>query len=137
MATSNNVNRSHDQGSVSQRIRDIFESIMQLPSEESHLRYLEKHMEDVANEFKETLVSSSLGLDHPTAPYFRQVEDGFGHTLQSKKDFLERMVTRKRSYTSSSFAYFPPPTHGTKRRQTFDEVFNRATKRDNERNPNK
>jgi len=137
MATSNNVNRSHDQGSVSQRIRDIFESIMQLPSEESHLRFLEKRMEDVANEFKATLVSSSLGLDHPTAPYFRQLEDGFGHTLQRQKDFLEMMVTRKRSYTSSSSAYFPPPTHGTKRRETFDDVLDRAAKRDNERNPNK
>jgi len=135
MSTSANVNRSHDQRSVSQRIRDIFESIMQLPSEESHLRFLEKRMEDVANEFKATLVSSSLGLDHPTAP-FRQVEDGFGHTLQRQKDFLERMVTRKRSYTSSSSAYFPPPTHGTKRRQTFDDDLDRATKRDNERNPN-
>ena len=49
MATSNNVNRSHDQGSVLQCIRDIFELIMQLPSEESHLRFLEKRMEDVAN----------------------------------------------------------------------------------------
>ena len=56
MATSNNVNQSHDQGSVSQCIRDIFELIMQLPSEESHLRFLEKRMEDVANEFKATLV---------------------------------------------------------------------------------
>ena len=53
-------------------------------------------MEDVSNEFKATMVSSILGLDHPTAPYFRQVEDGFGHTLQHQKDFLERMVTRKR-----------------------------------------
>ena len=59
-------------------------------------------MEDVANEFKSPLVSSSLGLDHRTAPYFQQVEDGFGHTLQRQKYFLERMVTCKRSYTSSS-----------------------------------
>ena len=137
MATSNNVNRSHDQGSVSQRIRDIFESIMQLPAEESHLRFLEKHMEDVANEFKATMVSSSLGLDHPTVPYFQQVKDGFGHTLQHQKYLLERMVTRKHSYTSSSSACFPTPTHGTKRRETFDDVLDRATKRDNERNPNK
>ena len=70
MATSNNVNLSHNEGSISQCIRDIFESIMQFPSEESYLRFLEKHMEDVANEFKATLVSSILGLDHPTAPYF-------------------------------------------------------------------
>ena len=84
---------------------------MQLPSEESHLRFVEKCMEDFSNEFKAKLVSSSLGLDHPTAPYFRQVEDGFGHTLQRQNDFLERMVTCKCSYTSSSSAYFPPPTH--------------------------
>ena len=45
------------------------------------------------------------------------------------------MVTRKHSYTSSSSAYFPPPTHGTKRRETFDDVLDRAAKRDNERNP--
>ena len=77
---------------------------MKFPCEESHLRFLEKCMEDVSNEFKATLVSIYLGLDHPTTPYFRQVEDGFGHTLQRKKDFLERMVNRKRSYTSSSYA---------------------------------
>ena len=110
---------------------------MQSPSEESHLRFLEKCMEDLSNEFKETLVSSSLGLDHPTAPYFWQVEDGFGHTIQRQKYFLERMVTRKHSYTSSSSAYFPPPTHGTKMRQTFDDVLDRATIQDNKRNPNK
>ena len=94
-------------------------------------------MEYVANEFKETLVSSSLGLDHPIGPYFRQVEDGFGHTLQRQKYLLEMMVTHKRSYTSSSSAYFPPPTHGTKRRQIFDDILDRAIKRDNEINPNK
>ena len=94
-------------------------------------------MEDVSNESKATLVSSSLGLDHPTAPCFRQQEDGFGHTLQRQKDFLERMVTRKRSYTSSSSAYVPPPTHGNKTRQTFDDLLDRASKRDNKRNPNK
>lgn len=137
MATSDNVNPSHDQGRVKQHIQEIFESLMQLPSEESHLRFLEKCMEDVANEFKTTLASTTLGLDHPVAPYFRQVQDGFGHTLQHEKDFLERMVTRKRSYTSSSSAHFPPPTQGIKRRQTFDDDLDRATRRDSERNPNK
>ena len=137
MATSNNVNRSHDQGSISQSIRDIFELIMQFPSEESHLSFLEKCMEDVANEFKETLVSSSLGLDHPTAPYFRQVEDGFGHTLQRQKDFLERMVTHKQSYASSSYAHFPTPKQGSRGRKTFNNELDRVARGDRERNQNK
>ena len=136
MATSNKVNRSHDQGSISQRIRDIFESIMQLTSEESHLRVLEKRMEDVANEFKATLVSSNLGLDHPTAPYFRQVEDGFGHTLQHQKDFLERMVTRKRLTHHLVLHTFLPQHMGLKEKKHL-MMSSIEMPKENERNPNK
>jgi hypothetical protein len=84
-------------------------------------------MEDVANEFKTTLTSTTLGLDHPTAPSFQQVQDGFGHTLECGRDFLERMVTHKRSYASSSSAHFPPPTQGSRRRKTFVDELDRAT----------
>jgi len=63
------------------------------------------------------MTSITLGLDHPTSPSFQQVQDGFGYTLGCERDFLERMVTRKRSYTSSSSAQFPPPTQGSRRKK--------------------
>ena len=93
---------------------------MQLPSEESHFCFLEKHMESVANEFKTTLTSTTLRLYHPVASSFQQLQDGFGHTLERERDFLERIITRKRSYASSSYAHFPTLTHGSSVRKTFN-----------------
>jgi len=83
-------------------------------------------MENVANEFKTTLTSTMIGLDHPTALSFQQVQDGFGSTLESGRYFLERMVTNKRSYASSSYAHFPPRTKGSRRRKTFVDELDRA-----------
>ena len=72
-------------------------------------------MEDVFNESKIKLASTNLGLDHLTTPYFQQVKDGFGLTLESGRDFLEMMVTHKNCYTLSTFSYFSPPTQDPKR----------------------
>ena len=91
-------------------------------------------MESVANEFKTTLTSTTLGLDHPIASSFQQLQDGFGHTLECEREFLARMVTRKRSYTSSNYAHFPTPTQGSSGRKTFNDELDRATRRDSERN---
>ena len=78
MDSSTNVDPSHKQENFSQNIRHIFETLMQLPGDESHLHFLENHMEDVASEFKTTLTSTTLGLDHPSTTSFQQVQDGFG-----------------------------------------------------------
>ena len=137
MVPSTNANRSHGKKSASQNNHDIFESLMQLPGEESHFCFLEKHMESVANEFKTELTSTTLGLDHPVASSFQQLQDGFEHTLERERDFLERMVTHKHSYASSSYAHFPTPTQGSSGRKTFNDERDRASRLDSERNPKK
>ena len=137
MDPSTNANQSHGQKRASQNIHKIFESFMQLPSEECHFHFLEKRMESVANEFKTTLTSTTLGLDHPIASSFQQLQDEFGHTLERERDFLERMVTRKCSYASSSYVHFPTPTQGSSGSKIFNDELDRDTRRDSGRNPKK
>ena len=57
---------------------------------------------ELKNQFKITLASTNLGLDHINTPSFQQVIDGFGHSLEHGRDLSERMVTHKHSYTSYS-----------------------------------
>ena len=83
-------------------------------------------MENIINEFKIILTSTTLGFDHPATLFLQQVQDGFGSTLESGRYFLERMVTHKRSYASSSYAHFPPQTKASRRRKTFVDELDRA-----------
>ena len=94
-------------------------------------------MESVANEFKTSLASTTLGLDHSIASSFQQLQDGFRNTLKRERYFLGRMVTCKRSYTPSSYAHFPTPTHGSSGWKTFNDELDRDARRDSERHPKK
>ncbi|KAH9287926.1 hypothetical protein KI387_032043, partial [Taxus chinensis] len=116
------------------RIRKIVDNSLVGPLNKSFLTLLENTLVETTNRLRGSQISSILGVQHPEAQPFRPVDDGFNNTLHRERDFIEKMLNRRRPCPTNRKASFPIVKKSrVSRRLTWEDELKRAAERDRER----
>ncbi|KAH9316521.1 hypothetical protein KI387_025148, partial [Taxus chinensis] len=116
------------------RIRKIVDNSLVGPLNKSFLNLLENTLVETTNRLRGSQISSILGVQHPEAQPFRPVDDGFNNTLHRERDFIEKMLNRRRPCPTNRKASFPIVKKSrVSRRLTWEDELKRAAERDRER----